>query len=95
MPVTNAKSEVFLNLSEIAIRWGLTVGAIQKYHVGSGRLVTRRSGKSHLVLVEDLARYEKRIAMDLMDRIEQDTERLERLSVPLPGMATGPVAAEP
>lgn len=87
MPVTNQQSEVFLNLSEIAHRWGLTLGAVLKYHVGDGRLTTRRHGKSHLVLVQDLAKYEKRIAADLADRIEQDTERLKRLKTPLPSLA--------
>lgn len=87
MPVTNRQGEVFLNLTEIARRWGISVSNILRTHVGDGRLTTLRHGRSHLVLVQDIARYEKRIASDLMNRIEQDTERLERLSVPLPSMA--------
>ena len=94
MPVNNQQGQVFLNLTEISMRWGISVSNILRTHVDDGRLSTIRNGKSHLVLVQDLARYEKRIASDLMNRIEQDTERLERLSVPLPSMAPTARAGE-
>jgi hypothetical protein len=83
MPVTNHEGDVFLNLTEIAERWGVTVSSIQRYHVGSGRLATRRDGKSHLVPVRDLRTYEARLIGEAKERIAKERSRLERLAAPI------------
>ena len=86
MPVKNEQHQVFMNLSEIATRWGITTAAVAKYHVGPGRMPTRRSGQSRLVLVQDLAAYEKIVASDIERRINEDMNRLERLALPIPSL---------
>lgn len=72
-----------MNLTEIAERWGVTVSSVQRYHVGNRRMRTVREGRSHLVLVRDLRRYEAKLIEEATERIEKEKERLERLSTPI------------
>jgi hypothetical protein len=84
VPVKNAKGQVFLNLSEIADRWGITAAAVARYHVGGDRMPSRRHGRAILVLAQDLADYEELVAAELEQRIRDDMERLQRFNEPIP-----------
>ena len=77
-PVTG---KVFVNLSEIAERWGSTVASVLRYHVGSGRMSSRRAGRAHYVAVSDLQGYEARLLSSL--RARYDAAKV-RFSQPLP-----------
>lgn len=72
-----------MNLTEIAERWGVTVSSVQRYHVGNRRMRTVREGRSHLVLVRDLRRYEAKLIEEATERIEKEKMRLSRLQTPI------------
>ena len=79
----------FLNLTEIASRWGVTIASVLRYHLGTDKLSGIRVGNAHYVDVDQLSKYEatlvEKIKKKIAVQVKAAHEKIARLSKPLKG----------